>query len=701
MVISQIELYNFRIYQGLNVIELTPEEAKNIFIVSGKNGFGKTTFLMSLVWCLYGRQMIDVDDIYQKEIQEQGGYGQYINASLNRQAKVKGETSFHVAVSITGTVIPELPAKDIVIKRTYSIVQGTDFLEILVDGEEKDLIKELGDKGLTGEEVFIRDFIMPIEIAKFFFFDAEKIVNLAENNLPEQRRKLSIAYSEILGIKKYEDLKSQIETLRDRLRQSSASPKDKQHLNNLKTEVANLDVEIEANYQGIGKLRELKAQLSYEAELLRDKLVRAGSTVTEEEYQQLKQEEKTALDALDALQNDFRDSFEKIPFAIAGGRLLEVAHQLEDETNYKSVQHRQDDVTQKSEQILTDLFAEERSLKEVVPASVHRFYHDTVRSLIKKHFFADTPDLPENFQVLHDFSAPETQMLNGFLGDLKQDFKTSFRRLNERRAVLQNQLMTARKRLAAAEANQEDPILAEDRRKRDALNLKVVQIDDEIAELNKTIGKSDDRKANAEKQISEITKKLKVAEEHRAKDEETEKIIAELQRFITKFKQDKKKSLEAEILKGLRQLMHKKDFIERIEVNIYGEDIEIELYNKRGLKIRKESLSKGEQQMYATALLRGLVEESQIEFPVFIDSPMQKFDEEHAENIIRFFYPTVADQVILFPLINKELTKREYKLLLPRVAQSYLIHNVNPDRSEFRACEPELLIDTYTELYQN
>ena len=72
MVISKIELCNFRIYQGLNIIELTPEDSKNIFIVSGKNGFGKTTFLMSLVWCLYGRQMIEVDDIYQKEIQEQG-----------------------------------------------------------------------------------------------------------------------------------------------------------------------------------------------------------------------------------------------------------------------------------------------------------------------------------------------------------------------------------------------------------------------------------------------------------------------------------------------------------------------------------------------------------------------------------------------------------------------------------------------------
>lgn len=43
-------------------------------------------------------------------------------------------------------------------------------------------------------------------------------------------------------------------------------------------------------------------------------------------------------------------------------------------------------------------------------------------------------------------------------------------------------------------------------------------------------------------------------------------------------------------------------------------------------------MSMGERQMYASALLSALVDESEIEFPVFIDSPMQKFDETHSEN---------------------------------------------------------------------
>ena len=47
MIIKSIELNNFRIYRGVNRIDLSPEGEQNIIIVSGNNGYGKTTFLMS------------------------------------------------------------------------------------------------------------------------------------------------------------------------------------------------------------------------------------------------------------------------------------------------------------------------------------------------------------------------------------------------------------------------------------------------------------------------------------------------------------------------------------------------------------------------------------------------------------------------------------------------------------------------------
>ena len=206
MVIKEIELNNFRIYNGLNSIPLTTDEKRNIVIISGKNGFGKTTFLMSLVWCLYGRQMEDVDDLYNREIRDNGGYPKYIAGSLNRKAKAEGDTQFSVSITFHDVNIPEVQCHELKITRTFSVakISNPENVEILIDGYENELTKEVGP------EIFIREFIMPTEIAKFFFFDAEKIVSLAEINTAEQRRSLSLAYSEVLGIKKYEDMKAEL-----------------------------------------------------------------------------------------------------------------------------------------------------------------------------------------------------------------------------------------------------------------------------------------------------------------------------------------------------------------------------------------------------------------------------------------------------------------------------------------------------------
>ena len=129
----------------------------------------------------------------------------------------------------------------------------------------------------------------------------------------------------------------------------------------------------------------------------------------------------------------------------------------------------------------------------------------------------------------------------------------------------------------------------------------------------------------------------------------------------------KKYALEKAIHTGLKQLMHKNNFIDRVEVRIEHDIMDIDLFDQQDQPVDKTSLSKGEQQLYATALLKALVDESGIDFPVFIDSPLQKFDPEHSQNIIKEFYPSVSAQVVLFPLLDKELSEQEYELLKPNL----------------------------------
>ena len=69
MKISSINIENFRQYYDNINIDLNTEQGKNIVLIGGRNGYGKTNFLISLVWCLYGEKISQVDENFKKEIQ--------------------------------------------------------------------------------------------------------------------------------------------------------------------------------------------------------------------------------------------------------------------------------------------------------------------------------------------------------------------------------------------------------------------------------------------------------------------------------------------------------------------------------------------------------------------------------------------------------------------------------------------------------
>jgi DNA sulfur modification protein DndD len=378
-----------------------------------------------------------------------------------------------------------------------------------------------------------------------------------------------------------------------------------------------------------------------------------------------------------------------------------VSIQLENEANHKAAQYKNENVNDVTNKILTDLLTIPRPSNIVIDHQVHEFYANTFKSLIRRHFFSDTEALPDEFKIIHDFSESERNELLAIISNIRLSFRESFKRINGDYNQTRNELNGIRRRIKDAEANQEEPIIAEFRKNKEELDKEIIRIDETIDSLNREIGEFSNQKTSKSKLIDSLSRKLKVSENNLEKDTIITRNISNLKDFITKFKAKKKESLEEQILSGLNTLLHKKGFIKKVDVEIIGDDINIVLKNARNEEIKKESLSKGEQQMYATALLRGLVEESDIQFPVFIDSPMQKFDEQHSENIVKYFYPNISDQVVLFPLINKELTEREFNILSKNIAQTFLINNINEDRSEFMPIEPDNFLRTYNKMYNN
>ncbi|MGZ4099824.1 MAG: AAA family ATPase [Bacteroidia bacterium] len=714
MFIEKIEIKNFRVYKGQNELNLSTRARNNVSIISGNNGFGKTSFLTSLVWCLYGKLMADVDDRYRQEIQESGGYTRYCGKLMNKAAitdnerevyqyelaldeanarektsikeKITNLSSFSVAILFRKILIPSMPCEYVRVKRTYNVITHKETVEILVDGRVNELTADVGP------DIFINDFILPKEIAKFFFFDAEKIVSLAEIRTSDDKKILSQAYSEVLGIKKYIDLKDNLENLRLRLRKKTSNENDRQRLEKLEKQKEQNE-KLAVHYEQMIKEKEeeliIKRRTSNE---LQEKLIREGTSVSIEELREYKKsKEYWNVEGL-KIKERLKDIIELAPFAIAGNKFSEVRQQLEKEQEQYDKGESQVMLQRKFSAIKKALDKHHKEL------AFDKRKEEQLLQIIKETLL---PLQKSELKPLLDFSEEQFKQFLSTYYKLQDSYGSTFKQLNTDLKRQQAFMNDFARKLETAESKEKDPIIKQVRNDKIHLDNEIKTLENEVIDFRVKRDTLKNEITSISGQVSTLSRKVNVEEIDKAKDETALRLITELEDFIYRLKVRKKSSLEKNILVQLNRLMHKSNFVNKVDVVIDGDLIDIELYDKKDQIINKDGLSKGEQQLYATALLKALIEESNVRFPVFIDSPLQKFDKDHAKNIVKDFYPNVAGQVVLFPLLEKELNEEEYEWILPRVGSAYLIEHTGQYQSEFKEVTPEKLFATYRKKQNN
>jgi DNA sulfur modification protein DndD len=283
---------------------------------------------------------------------------------------------------------------------------------------------------------------------------------------------------------------------------------------------------------------------------------------------------------------------------------------------------------------------------------------------------------------------------------LQNAYSKKFKGLVAESKRLQSTYNLTQKKVKDAEMKANDPVIQKMKDHYQALTAEVARLVKDDEDLRVEIRLHEKEQTTINRQLSEQTKYIKVERQDQQKAETAIRLTQQLETFIYQLKQRKKSSLEKNIKKELNSLMHKQSFVNRVDVKIEGDLIDIDLYDTQENLINKDGLSKGEQQLYATALLKALVTESNIQFPVFIDSPLQKLDKRHSTNIIKEFYPTVSGQVVLFPLLEKELSESEYNMLLPKVGKAYLIKQQEGYKSAFEDLWPADLFTQFNQTQQ-
>ena len=686
MIIKSITLGNYRLYEGKNVIRFKHEDGKPIFLISGENGFGKTTFLHSLIWCLYGRLITEVEAEVRRDIAN-NGYNAFLKSNLNNNVRMKFDaldnatkeqikrrgyssdteelkhiTTYYVAIEFVDVVIPSLPCTSIRVIRSYDMVTEKEHVDILIDGVRNELTTSIGP------EVFINDFILNKDIARFFFFDSEQIVALAETNTSTEKRRLCSAYNEVLGVRKYEDLKKNLENVRLRFRKKSSDTQSREKL------LGMLDKQEELEQKSVEYKKTLSAleleltQLRKDDETIHLQLMREGNDATSTEIDKIERVIQATKQKDDEYKFQLRQFLEYAPFAIIGELLKQTRNQID--RDYRLRETRNDQLSRNLivNQITSDMML---MLEQSDFSSVDR----SKLQLMMKEVLDRYRNEVDVDDALLSVSEKEREEFLAVYNNLTSTYRTEFERLSDDYRKNKQMLERNSRRLSNIQSKEKDELIKEIRTKKNLVEKEILEKDGLIRKLHEAIGELTQEQATTNKLVGELSKKVCLDDSDAKKDQVAEQLISELSAFLISLKQEKKYSLERRIKSTLNTLMHKEDFIGRVEVVVDGEDMDIVLYSVNGEAINKDSLSKGEQQLYATSILKALVDESGIQFPVFIDSPLQKFDKSHATKIITEFYPQVSKQVVLFPLLYKELTADEYEVMKPLVNATYLIKN--------------------------
>ena len=694
MLIDTITLNNYRLYEGENVIQFRFDEAKNVHLICGENGFGKTTLLHSLLWCLFGRFVGDVpvsgqetNSSYaamQKEILNQNAAKRFEekatpeivalikkNGYTNDYEEIKKDSVYSVAICFAEVGIPSIPCQKIVVTRSYDSLLQKEDVEILIDGVKNELTDEIGP------EVFINDFILNKDIAKLFFFDSEEIVSLADTGTIAERRKLSKAYEEVLGIRKYEELRSNLEGLRLRYRKKSKDIGLKDELEKLEAEREGVSNELTKLSDSLTEIETTLTNLREQDGQLQLQLSREGNSVKTEELQRVKAViEKCKKDDIE-MKSALKQFIDYAPFAISG-QLFARAYELA-KADHEAIANNNTATAQNS--VLDALSKEMKGLLDKMPVNKNskKDAHTQLEAIIEK-YRGRACDRDIQVTLTDDEFAEVEAVYNSLTTTYRIEFEALAEAYRKNKITLERNV----KRLSNIQSKESDEVIKGLRDNKNKIEAEIKANEEKqrlghirTGELQLTIESYD-------KKIKELSRKISVDDADEAKDKLASELITELDTFLLSLKKNKKSSLELRIKNTLNTLMHKEDFISHVEVELDSDTMDINLFSCDGNVINKNMLSKGEKQLYATSILKALVDESGIQFPVFIDSPLQKFDKSHSSKIISEFYPSISKQVILFPLLHKELTEAEYKTLLPFVESATLIVN-DTSRSYFDA----------------
>lgn len=660
MWISKLELTNFKSYQH-QVFEFPPPQAgKNIVLVGGMNGFGKTSLLEALYLGLYGKEAITY--LARAGLKAETGYPSFLERALHGQALRNSRDSMSVMVQIN---LNEHEAFQFVRKWFFSRSGEWNNDEELLVYEVRAGIRQ-PQKVTQAEELLDRYFI-PAHLAPFFFFDGEEVKKLADQSRVEQIKQ---GMEGLLGVVLLRKLGKRLEQYQANKSQGVSAVDEQKHRELLEQLTAHenlLQSDSERRLAMESELESLKSQ----REDLTNRIIAAGGGGADvatardiiAEQKDAEAELSRVMDQLDVILS------EKLPFHFVSQELRsELVAQLHAELEKIRWDEHKRSMEPGKARFMNSFM---RSGDPIIDPALTQVQQDAISERLEAAWESLFYPPPEGCAevIIHEYlyGGKREQVIDN-MSNLKVGVKDILG-LIERKEILQRRVRELINRITRIEGVDRDGTLARLNAELNTINGLISQKDRECADLNRTIKSLEQDILNERAIYEREHEKFIQANPVKSVVAKAQRVCNLINELIPSLYTLKTHKLAEAMTEVYHSLAHK-DQVAKIDIDEAGHT---RVLSKEGDEIIFDR-SAGENQLFATALIAGLAKVSGIEAPLVVDTPLGRLDSKHRKNILNFWVSDTQRQVILLSQ-DKEIDQEMLNHLEPHIAKTFVLHH--------------------------
>jgi DNA sulfur modification protein DndD len=632
MKLTKLVLRNFGVYAGMNIFDF--ETGKPVILIGGMNGRGKTTLLESILLALYGQRSFAFTE-------SKLSYPAYLKKLVNIT-----DHTYNASVEIEFVIGFDETSNAYRLVREWSSLgsKNKDKIRVYKNGKLDDFLS--ANWGMYIEE------LIPSAVSNFFFFDGEKISELASESTDEQLRN---SIKTLLGIDTLDRLETDLEKILTAKSKKLTTTDNQAEIDELQDTIEIYEEQLDEIHTEIATCTTENNKFNREIALLEATFVAKGGNIQNDkaklysEKNRLTEELKAASERLVELASD------ELPLALVKPLLSRIYTDAKREQTQRNEQL----ATQRMEELIDDFTKQSKSQASIL---------NKLLNFIKGKMALAEEVAPPQYS-LSDNGLFQAQMLSNSFLDHKVEEAV---KLLKRRTELQAELERIENYL---EVDVDESTISTTIKK--------------IKTLTKSITENEERKRSLELEMMDVEVKKEAAERSRLKLVEkalaelesnddsvriaqySQKAIQLLKAYRKRLQEQKTTALAEAMTACYKRIASKTSLVDRIEIS--PATLDIVFYDKDGKHVNKNILSAGEQQLRAIALLWALAICSHNILPVIIDTPLARLDSQHREKMVTAYFPNASEQTIILST-DAEIDEKNYALLKPFIGKEYTLN---------------------------